>query len=119
MSDLHKYERFRTRKGRTIWVCKVPGCSHTLNQELMIEGKFSVCWSCEKPFLIQDYPSGYATRPVCEQCQVKDDNGDPNMRYPYLSPEEFREIEYEDNHSQQAITRLLKELGFRDKQRPQ
>lgn len=24
MSDLHKYERFRTRKGRTIWVCKVP-----------------------------------------------------------------------------------------------
>ena len=50
---IHKYERGYVDKERTstVYICRLPDCSHFIG-EVFIIGKKSICWKCQREFVI-------------------------------------------------------------------
>lgn len=66
----HKYERVKWGKKETpVYRCVLPDCPHYLHPPMMI-GKVSLCWSCERAFIINK-DKLRRKRPKCDACQFK------------------------------------------------
>jgi hypothetical protein len=60
---VHKYQRIKLPKGKFIFRCMLPDCSHYLFEEFIL-GKSSICWYCGNPFTI-DKTQRERARPHC------------------------------------------------------
>lgn len=66
----HKYHRVDFI-GQKIFACALPDCSHYMpkHMEPMIVGKRSLCWQCDKPFVI-GYEHLEQDKPICANCAM-------------------------------------------------
>jgi len=81
----HKVECFGTK----LFFCALPGCPHHMPKyyENGLIGKFSICWGCEKEFIL-DERAMQMDMPTCINCvlpgefvnagNIIDDVKDPN-----------------------------------------
>lgn len=64
-NHVHKYIRVKLNK-YLAYKCALPNCAHLIAAPL-VEGKMSVCWRCEEPFVINKIQSKMK-RPHCTNC---------------------------------------------------
>jgi hypothetical protein len=77
MKHIHQYKRRDIgAKGKPylVYACNLPLCSHYLHASLL-ENKFSLCYRCDKPFLLNKENLKLAF-PHCDTCthERKDDD---------------------------------------------
>lgn len=67
-SHIHQYKRIKIgkKKDYVVYRCMRSGCSHYI-AAAFIEGKQSVCWSCDSPFTITH--KLLRIKPLCEDCK--------------------------------------------------
>ena len=65
----HKYQKIDLSFVKT-WACALPDCTHYMpkHMERMVEGKASICWECEKEFVL-DRIALTMDRPTCLECR--------------------------------------------------
>lgn len=77
-THIHKYIRDKFRTGTQIYKCVLPGCSHYILAQFVIN-KVSICWRCGEDFVINKRASDLK-KPTCDDCvksfkpkKIKDD----------------------------------------------
>lgn len=80
MKHTHEYVRVKPeayRPNRLTWFkCAVIGCTHKIKKEF-IEGRLSICYRCEKEFVITKKHTELA-KPHCDSCTDSDKQRDLN-----------------------------------------
>jgi hypothetical protein len=72
--ELHKYH-FIPMKYTKVWACALPDCLHYIpkHMEYMVCGKRSICWSCDKEFILNE-ENMKDDQPICETCKIGAEN---------------------------------------------
>ena len=67
---VHKYHKVNLGFADA-WACALPDCTHYMppTMEKLVEGKKSICWECNKEFII-DIDSMQSKRPICNDCKL-------------------------------------------------
>lgn len=67
----HKYYHGRRVAGTLIWSCALPECGHYMpkHMEELIEGRLSICWKCNEPFVMMNSHMKME-KPICDNCQL-------------------------------------------------
>ena len=66
----HKYKRVKWGdKGTEVYRCLLTNCPHYLHLQF-IEGRLTLCWSCEKPCYMNKVRIT-KVKPVCDECMNK------------------------------------------------
>lgn len=70
-NHIHKYYRARVA-GVDVWACGLDNCTHYMPKHLeeLVPGKVTVCWSCDKRFMLDERAMKYE-RPICLDCELK------------------------------------------------
>jgi hypothetical protein len=63
---IHKLRRHTYKSGNATYFCAMPDCSFKISPPLAI-GKRSICWRCERSFILNEYSVRLA-KPHCEEC---------------------------------------------------
>lgn len=78
-THIHKYYRTtltpeRGRhgkiKGKKIWRCGLPSCTHYVFDKHLVVGRQSICWACGEPFILTN-PALRRAKPTCG-CKLKE-----------------------------------------------
>ena len=67
---VHKYMR-RNVSYVDVWACALPNCTHYMPPHMaeLVEGKHSICWSCEKVFVMNILNmEANDGKPICDDC---------------------------------------------------
>jgi hypothetical protein len=67
---VHKYKRGTLGRGRKVYECVLPDCTHYLYEERIV-GKKTICWVCNKVTIIYKDTNGVLARPHCKSCTKK------------------------------------------------
>lgn len=64
----HKYRKLQSQ----VWACGLPDCTHYMPLNLVetMEGRFSLCWSCDEKFILGENDLK-VDKPICEKCILK------------------------------------------------
>jgi hypothetical protein len=66
----HKYKKVKWGdKGTEIFRCFLTNCPHYLHPQF-VEGKLSLCWSCDKPCYMNKARIA-KVKPICDECLEK------------------------------------------------
>ena len=57
-------------KGKKIWRCGVPSCTHYVFDKHLVVGRQSVCWACGEVFILTN-PALRRAKPTCG-CKLKE-----------------------------------------------
>jgi hypothetical protein len=76
---IHKYYRARTSIG-PLWACAKSDCTHHMPRhlELLMNGKKSICWQCEEPFILTPIELELE-QPTCPDCRLNEVTNSPIM----------------------------------------
>lgn len=67
--EVHKYRKVKQKpSNRTIYKCMLPNCRHYTTPELVL-GMESICWSCEKSFVLTKALLSQKVMPTCISCR--------------------------------------------------
>jgi hypothetical protein len=68
----HKYQRKNIGRSKEhpfyVYQCTLPTCTHYVRESLIF-GRMTICWTCDKEFLIM--PIGtrpHKRKPICQSC---------------------------------------------------
>jgi hypothetical protein len=79
--QLHKYHRIVVA-GNKVWACALSDCTHYMpkHMEDMVLGKKSMCWQCDKVFIL-DNDAMQEDKPRCIECRLgkSDSETDPAL----------------------------------------
>jgi uncharacterized CHY-type Zn-finger protein len=67
----HKYHLVKLNFG-DVWMCALPDCNHYMPEYLTqsVPGKNSICWKCDKRFILDEYNMQTA-QPICDECNPR------------------------------------------------
>lgn len=83
INHIHKYRRAKLGKGRRVYECVLPDCTHYLYEDRVL-GKKTICWVCGRPTLIYKDSNGILARPHCKTCTKRKVDIDEAFELPPL-----------------------------------
>lgn len=83
INHVHKYKRAKLGKGRRIYACALPDCTHYLFEDAIV-GKKTVCWVCARVTIIYRDSNGILARPHCKTCTKRKKQEEENYDLPPL-----------------------------------
>jgi len=67
----HLYERFETKRGKIIYKCMIPSCTHFLSTPELVINRVCKCWGdCGRELVVtKELYFDKIKKPVCETCR--------------------------------------------------
>ena len=67
----HQYERLETKRGKVIYKCMIPSCTHFLSTPELVQNRLSRCWGeCGREIVItKELYQDKIKKPLCDTCK--------------------------------------------------